>query len=445
MAKKTNKILPLLLGAGLLFFSSFTSKKYKASDGKVFATQQERDAHEQSLIQAKKEDEEKIEKKDPLITNPTTSNPNATTNYRDGSATQRGQGHSNANPSDEYGAGVNKEDREYNGNTRGENKGYDRSANSYANNDGNDLSAEDFYEQRVFVSDATIQWFHSNDADTYNPSIKSVTDIYGFNATFIVWAKLINMTDVKVQMKFINTKASILGLETIGVLKFIKSDYTLSPKSESQWLPIAYYDKNETQYPLFDYKFLLRDLNLYYNKVNIKESLYFIPASVFFRYDVYLPFDGFKVADCHSEFDTECLSVPLIYGMVNAPDTLGINPGGKLMAGESGNILLGRKLVNYSSGKNMLNPEVNVLYKDYLDFLRSPSLWNWNSKTYPIRYVIKKYRDQGYGKTSIVVWDRLVYDGEDYPQLGHLERVSNGSKFPVLGIVYDKSGNYAYE
>lgn len=444
MAKNKNKILPLLLGAGLLFFSSFTSRKYKASDGKAFATQQERDAHEQSLIKAKEEADTKTEKNDPLITDPTTSNPNATTNYRD-TATKRGQGNSNANPSDEYGAGVNREDREYNANTRGENKGYDRSANSYANNDGNDLSAEDFYEQRVFVSDATIQWFHANDASEYeNPIMKVSDDLHAFNATFIIWAKLINMSDVKVQMKFINVKASILGLETIGVLKFLKYDYTLSPKSESQWLPIAYYDQIEKFNPLFDYKYLLRDLNLYYNKVNIKESLYFLPASVFFRYDVYLPFDGFKVADCHSEFDTECLSIPIRYNFVNAPDTLGICKDGKLMAGESGDILLNRKLVYYSSGKNMLNPEVNADYKRYLDFLRSPSMWNWNSITYPIRYVIKKYREQGKTKTATVDWDRLEYGGEDYPQLGHLVRIKK-STFPILGIVYDKDGNFAYE
>lgn len=438
--KKKNIFAALLLAAGALFLSS-SKKIYKASDGKVFNSKSEMEAYNQELEAKKEKDEKETSIKDPLITNPTTSNPNSTTNYRD-SASPRGGGNSNANPSDQYGAGVNTEDREFH--RAGDNNGYDRSANSHANNDGNDLSAEDFYEQRVFVSDATIQWFHTNDPNDYSLGSFDPSVLFGFNATFVIWAKLINMTDVNVRMDFINVKSSILDLEAIGVLRFLKYSYTLAPKSESQWLPIAYYDKPEIVYPLFDYKYLFRDLNLYYNKINLKESLYFLPARVFFRYNVYLPFDGFKVADCHSEFDTECLSIPVDGWVVSAYDPLRISRDGIVQGGEPGDILLDRSLYSFGSGPNMLNPEINTLYKDYLDLLRSPSTWNWNSKTYPIRYVIKKYRDLGYDKTAVTQWDRLVYGGEEYPQLGHLERV-NGSRFPLLGIVYDQGGEFAYE
>lgn len=407
MAKKqkNKRLLGWLLGlAGVLTLTSSTSKKENIKDSKEDETS---DANNSNSTES-------------LITNPNTSDPDTTPSKRDDSitnntASSRGGGNSNANanPGGDYGSGVWREPRSR--------EDIDRNSNIKASHDND--TADDFYEQRVFISDATIVWKHG-DSSSYsimNPSI------FLLGKTFVIWGRLINMSDVTVEVRLINVAASIINRASLQAIKFYNKVYTIPARTETEWIKLAYYD-SDSVYPLFDYKFVLQDMAQFWP--NVRRS-YFYPARVFFRYDVYLPYDGYMIADCHSEFDTEVLSVPTYN---NESTVFGVSSA-ELMFGD----------VEHPS----LSPYSNEVYRYYLDLLRTPSEWQTNfwdgkDKLYPYYYIIKKTQEQGKGKFKSYGFNKIVYSGEKFPEMGHYERAGYLDGIPAKGIVYNKDGGFAY-
>lgn len=417
--KKKNIFAALLLAAGALFLSS-SKKIYKASDGKVFNSKSEMEAYNQELEAKKEKDEKETSIKDPLITNPNTSDPDTTPSKRDDSitnntASSRGGGNSNANanPGGDYGSGVRREPRSR--------EDRDRTVNIKASHDND--TTDDFYEQRVFVSDATIVWKHG-DSSSYS---KMNSSIFLLGRTFVIWGRLINMSDVTVEVRLINVAASIINRASLQAIKFYSKVYTIPARTETEWIKLAYYD-GDIIYPLFDYKFVFQDMAQFWP--NVRRS-YFYPARVFFRYDVYLPYDGYMISDCHSEFDTEVLSVPTYN---NESTVFGVSSD-ELMFGN----------VEHPS----LSPYSNEVYRYYLDLLRTPSEWQTNfwdgkNKLYPYYYIIKKAQEEGKGKFKSFGFNKVVYSGEKYPEMGHYECAGYLDGIPAKGIVYNKDGGFAY-
>lgn len=421
MAKKqkNKRLLGWLLGlAGVLTLTSSTSKKEYIKDSNEDSNEDETsDANNSNSTES-------------LITNPNTSDPDTTPSKRDESitnntASSRGSGNSNANPGGDYGSGVTREPRSRGGNTKTgptASDYEDRTANNTASHDKD--TTDDFYEQRVFVSDATIVWKHVENSSLYSP-LKTPVELIG--TTFVIWGRLINMSDVTVEVRLINVAASIINRASLQAIKFYNKVYTIPARTETEWIKLAYYDM-DIIYPLFDYKFVFQDMAQFWP--DIRRS-YFYPARVFFRYDVYLPYDGYKIADCHSEFDTEVLSVPTYN---NESTVFGVN-----------SFELRHGTIEHPS----LTPYNNKVYRYYLDLLRTPSEWKtdfWSGKyeLYPYYYIIKKAQEQGKGKFKSFGFNKVVYSGEKYPEMGHYERAGYLDGIPAKGIVYTKDGGFAY-
>lgn len=386
MAKKTNKILPLLLGAGLLFFSSFTSKKYKASDGKVFATQQERDAHEQSLIQAKKEAEEKK------------NNTSNTTSKKEVSTTNN-----------------------------------DRTSERDAIAD-----AENYYQDRVFISDATLQWFNRG-GGKYNGKYK--WDCH-------VWVRFKNMSDIPVTITTRDIAATVLFSDSIDKIQISapNGSFTIPKRTETNWMLLGYHVDNGN-YPLFNESKIVKDFQSYYKMSMKYGKLFFLPCHLTIQYDITIPHQDFLLKDVIFDIDTECLSIPLIGGNSSLKELSVFGMAKKVSDYDGDSIIFnaGNTLVHESS-KNMLDPSVNKNYERYLNFLRSNrSLTTGKYKGYPTRYILLEDKEKG--KTTPTVPDsytKFLYTGTAYPTMGFWKGYIPKKSYPYLGIVYDKNGYVAY-
>lgn len=400
MAKKSNKILPLLLGAGLLFFSSFTSKKYKASDGKMFSSKKELDAYESSLLAAK----EQAAKEQASKNNSTPSTSTSTSTSTSLSAIEKAL---------------------------------------------KDIDAvEGMYAQGVYVSDVTMQFY--NDGQKH-----AGLGPYQFPYNYIVWAKFVNSTNEPVQIKIKSVSAILIDTANRRKLP-LNEQYFIVPKhTETDWLPIVVLtEKVVKDQKYYDQEHLFATMRnkfpRWYN--------WFFPATITIVYDVNITLGNEVLAkDVTYEVDTEFLSIPT----KEFTPAFGFSEKSKggyyLMKG--GNIKEWVKSSNRTdgnyeqwhndSGINYLDPDNNTNYRTYLKILRSTrhlgskELWGsyYNKPTRFFWYV------RGLNRTSVadLPFSYEEYKGEQYPKRGAIyNSIFSSGTLNYMGIVYDEFNRIAY-
>lgn len=371
----------LLVGAAALLLLSGNKKEFKASDGKVFSSEKERDAYEVALAASKENADKTTEEKE------------------------------NAKAVADAAIAIKE--------------------------------AEEYYAKRVIVSDVTMQFF--NDGKKFaGLAAEEFPYTYIVWAKFANMSDIpVNVVIDTVLVTLVHTTNSnpfpinhnniiipahtetkwlpivVAGEQVLRIKKYFDNDRLFFdikenfPRQFNFFLPAHFYIKYNVEIPNQD-TILAKDVIFEVNREAL--SLNTKGDSGWFGFST----DGKNIAGTTRFFAGNHFDWVL---PVNRNSTYG---------------------KFHTSSVNMLDPDNNSAYRGYLDILRSANKTLRSTiKNKPIRYILLDDYNRGRdGQTSISYYP-VSYDYSVYP--AKMKHSNAKVKYPYMGIVYDEKGIVAYE